>query len=166
MIHAKGEKTGRMRIPFGLLALFLFAGMAAIADEPIYDAKADANQQIAAALAEVSGQGKPARNIILVFGANWCPDCHALDENMRKAELASIIEQNFVVVKIDVGRMNKHLEVAKQYGVPIKRGIPALAVLDAKGKVLYAMDQGQFADARHMSFESIKAFFEHWKPKS
>jgi len=69
------------------------------------------------------------------------------------------------VVKIDVGRMNKHLEVAKQYGVPIRRGIPALAVLDAKGKVLYAMDQGQFADARHMSFESIKAFFEQWKPK-
>jgi protein disulfide-isomerase len=165
MIQVKGEKMDRVRLLFGLLVLLLFAGMAAIADEPIYDGKADASQQIAAALAEAPRQGKPARNIVLVFGANWCPDCHALDENMHKAELASIIEHSFVVVKIDVGRMNKHLEVAKQYGVPIRRGIPALAVLDAKGKVLYAMDQGQFADARHMSFESIKAFFEQWKPK-
>jgi len=40
-----------------------------------------------------------------------------------------------------------------------------MAVLDSRGKLLYAQDQGQFADARHMSFESIKAFFEQWKPK-
>jgi thioredoxin 1 len=155
----------RVKLLLGFLALLLFAGMTATAEEPIYDEKADANQQIAAAIAAASESGKPARNIVLVFGANWCPDCHALDDHMRKPELASIIEQNFAVVKIDVGRMNKHLDVAKQYGVPIRRGIPALAVLDAQGKVLYAMDQGQFADARHMSYESIKAFFEQWRPK-
>jgi len=153
------------RARYLFLGFILFAGGVMAAGQPIYDEKADANQQIAAAIAAASEQGRPTRNIVLVFGANWCPDCHALDDNMRKPELASIIEQSFVVVKIDVGRMNKHLEVAKQYGVPIRRGIPALAVLDAQGKVLYAMDQGQFADARHMTYESIKAFFEQWRPK-
>ena len=43
--------------------------------------------------------------------------------------------------------------------------IPALAVLDPHGKLLYAQDQGQFEDARHMEYESFKAFFEQWKPK-
>jgi thioredoxin 1 len=159
----KGDTMRRAR--YLLLGFILFAGGVMAAGQPIYDEKADANQQIAAALAAASQPGKPARNIVLVFGANWCPDCHALDDQMHKAELAALVEKNFVVVKIDVGRMNKHLDVAKQYGVPIRRGIPALAVLDAQGKVLYAMEQGQFADARHMSYESIKAFFEQWRLK-
>ncbi len=84
---------------------------------------------------------------------------------MHKLELASIIEKNFVIVEVDLGREDKNLDLAEQYRVPIKHGIPALAVLDPHGKLLYAMDQGQFADARHMSYESIKAFFEQWKPK-
>jgi len=155
----------RMRFLPGFVVLLLFVAMARAAEEPIYDEKADANRQIAAALTAASQPGKSVRNIVLVFGANWCPDCHALDDNMHKPELVSLIEKHFVVVKIDVGRMDKNLDVARQYGVPVRRGIPALAVLDAKGKVLYAMDQGQFADARHMSFESINAFFEQWEPK-
>lgn len=148
------------------LVLLVVGGMALAGSEPIYDEKADAAKQIETAIAQASRSGAAAKNIVLVFGANWCPDCHALDDNMHRPELASLIEKHFVVVKIDVGRMDKNLDVARQYGVPIRRGIPALAVLDAKGKVLYAMDQGQFADARHMSYDSIKAFFEQWKPKS
>lgn len=83
---------------------------------------------------------------------------------MHKPELAAIIRDNFVIVEIDVGREDKNLDLAQRYHVPIKHGIPALAVLNARGELLYAMDQGQFADARHMSYESIKAFFEQWKP--
>jgi protein disulfide-isomerase len=83
---------------------------------------------------------------------------------MHKAELASIIEKNFVVVKVDVGREDKNLDLAEQYHVPVAHGIPALAVLDPRGKLLYAMDQGQFADARHMSYESIREFFARWEP--
>jgi protein disulfide-isomerase len=153
----------RMRFLRGFFVLLLFVGMTRAAEEPIYDEKADASRQIAAAITAASQPGKPVRNIVLVFGANWCPDCHALDDNMH--ELASLIEKHFVVVKIDVGRMDKNLDVALKHGVPVKRGIPAMAVLDSRGRLLYAQDQGQFADARHMSFESIKPFFEQWKPK-
>jgi len=153
------------RARYLVLVFLLCLGVARAADEPIYDEKADASQQIAAALAAASQQGKPARNIVLVFGANWCPDCHALDDNMHEAELAALLEKEFAVVNIDVGRMDKNLDVVRKYGVPIRRGIPALAVLDSKGKVLYAMDQGQFADARHLTYDSIKAFYEQWKPK-
>ena len=165
MIQVKGEKIHRVKLLLGLLTLLFFAGTAAVAEEPIYDEKADASRQIAAAITAASLPGKPVRNIVLVFGANWCLDCRALDDNMRNPELAALIEKHFVVVKIDVGRMDKNLDVALKHGVPVKRGIPAMAVLDSRGKLLYAQDQGQFADARLMSFESIKAFFEQWKPK-
>jgi len=134
------------------------------AADSIYDERADAKKDIAAAIAEASRPGKPAKNVILVFGANWCFDCRTLDTQMHKGELASLIENNFVVVKVNVGRMDKNLDVASKYGAPLKNGIPALAVLDPRGKLLYAQDQGQFASARHMSYESIRAFFEQWKP--
>jgi len=44
---------------------------------------------------------------VLIFGANWCPDCRALDAQMHKPELASIIEKNFVIVEVDLGREDK-----------------------------------------------------------
>ena len=84
---------------------------------------------------------------------------------MRKPELAALIQRNFVVVNVDVGRYDKNLDIARRYNVPIKNGIPTLAVLDPHGRLLYSMDQGQFADARHMSYENIKAFFQKWKVK-
>lgn len=134
----------------------------AAASDAIYDEKADAHEQISAAISEATHAHK---NIVLDFGANWCGDCHALDSAMQKPDLAALIAKNFVVVKVDVGRMNKNQDLAEKYHIPLKKGIPALAVLDPAGKLLYAQDQGQFEDARHMSYEAIKRFFEQWKPK-
>ena len=145
-----------------LTATVILAGLARATGEAVYDEKADAPKQVTAAIAEASRRGK---HIVLVFGANWCPDCHALDAQMHKPELAAIVARNFLVVKVDVGSMDKNLDLAQKYGVPLRRGIPAMAVLDPQGKLLFAQDQGQFADARHMNPESIRAFFEQWKPK-
>ncbi len=153
---------GRAKSLGMVVAVLLVVGLAPAASEPIYDEKANARKQVEAAITEASAGGK---NIVLVFGADWCGDCHVLEAQMHKPELASLIAKNFVVVKIDVGRMDKNVDVAKKYGVPLTKGIPALAVLDPHGKLLYAQDHGQFEDARHMSYESIKAFFEQWRPK-
>ena len=150
------------RYALALLALSAAPFWTKAASETIYDEKADAHKLISAAITEAA---RSRKNIVLDFGANWCGDCHALDAEMRKPELASLIEKNYVVVHVDVGRFDKNLDLARKYGVPLKKGIPALAVLDPHGKLLYAQDQGQFEDARHLEYESFKAFFEQWKPK-
>ena len=147
------------------LTVAAILGMAATlspATRPIYDEKADAHLQVEAAILEASKSGK---NIVLDFGANWCPDCYALDAEMRTPELARLIERNYVVVHIDVGRMKKNVDLAQKYGIPLHKGIPALAVLDSRGKLLYAQDQGQFEDARHLRSQSFRDFFERWRPR-
>ena len=144
------------------LPIVLLAGATVAAEQPPYDEKADAHRQITTAIAEAS---KANKNVILVFGANWCGDCRALDAQMHKEELAALIAANYEVVKVDVGRFDKNRDIGEKYHVPLKHGIPALAVLDRAGNLLYAMDQGQFADARSMSYESIKGFFVKWEPK-
>ena len=145
-----------------LAALVFVAGALFAADQPPYDETADAHQQVASAIAEAS---KAQKNVILVFGANWCGDCRALNEQMHKDELAALIAANYDVVKIDVGRFTKNKDIAAKYHVPLAHGIPTLAVLDPGGNVLYAMDQGQFSNARSMSYESIRDFFAKWVPK-
>lgn len=142
--------------------LILVPTLAKAASQVIYDENADARQQIASAVAQALKAGK---NIALDFGANWCPDCHALDAQMHNPELANLIEKNYVVVHIDVGRFDKNIDIAKKYGVPIHHGIPAIAILNSHGKLLYAQDQGQFADARSMSYNSFLEFFRKWAPE-
>ena len=154
MIHSK--HLVRL-VPVIFLAATLFA-----VDQAPYDETADAHQQVASAIAEAS---KAQKNVVLVFGANWCGDCRALNEQMHKDELAALIASNYEVVKIDVGRFNKNKDIAAKYHVPLAHGIPTLAVLGPGGTVLYAMDQGQFSNARSMSYESIRDFFAKWVPK-
>jgi len=161
-MDAKGESVVHIKDLPRFLPLILLAGVTIAANQPPYDEKADARQQIAAAIAEAS---KAQKNVILVFGANWCGDCRALEAQMHKDELAALIAANYEVVKIDVGRFNKNRDIGEKYHVPLRHGIPALAVLDPGGNLLFAMDQGQFSDARQMSYESIKEFFVKWKPK-
>jgi len=58
----------RARILLVLIAAFIFAGVALAAEEPLYDEKADAHQQVSAALTNAAKTGK---NVILIYGANW-----------------------------------------------------------------------------------------------
>jgi protein disulfide-isomerase len=161
-MEAKGDIMMAAKHLLKLVPLVFLAGALFAADQPPYDESADAHQQVASAIAEAA---KAQKNVVLVFGANWCGDCRALNAQMHKDELAALIASNYEVVKIDVGRFNKNKDIAVKYRVPLAHGIPTLAVLDPGGNVLYAMDQGQFSNARSMSYESIRDFFVKWVPK-
>ena len=58
------------------------------------------------------------------------------------------------VVKVDVGRFDRNLDLVERYGAPLKeQGLPFLTVLDAAGEVLAqqetgALEQGQEHDPR------------------
>ena len=95
----------------------------------------------------------------MVFGANWCTDCKVLDMSFKDGRTAALIEQGFMLVKVDVGRFDRNLDVAEAYGVPLKKGIPALVILGADGKAAYATRAGELAEARKMGDQGIHDFF-------
>lgn len=145
-----------------VVAVLLAAAVCArAAANTIYDENANAGDLIAAAIRRASASHK---NIVLDFGANWCPDCHALDAAMHQGELAHVIAKNFEIVHISVGRFDRNLDVARKYQIPLHKGIPALAVLDSHGKLLYAQKEGQFENARAMDATSFLEFFKKWEP--
>lgn len=109
-----------------LLALASVTALAVAAPWP-YDETADAARDIHQAIAAARSDHK---RVLLIFGANWCSDCRALDKAMRGSS-QHLIDAGFDVVKIDVGNFDKNLYLANRYGNPIARGIPALVVLGA-----------------------------------
>lgn len=128
----------------------------------IYSETADAKAEIAEALETAK---KSHKRVILVFGGNWCYDCHALDTAFRSAEIAPIVNKNFVVVHVNIGEYDKNLDLAQKYDVPLKRGVPASAVLDSNGALLYSQKNGEFESAKRISKEDVVAFLEKWKPR-
>jgi protein disulfide-isomerase len=140
-----------------LLASLAFAVTAFAATLP-YDESANAKAQIEQALADAKAhQGK----VLVIFGANWCEDCRALDQALKSDKNARLIAAQFDVVKVDVGRFDRNLDISKGYGEPTRKGIPAAVVLSADNRVLYATRAGELADARRMSETGIYDFFEN-----
>ncbi len=151
-----------MKAPLSLLlcaALSLTAWAAAPAP---YDEQADPRADLQRALGAAQTEHK---DVLIVFGANWCEDCRALDRAMH-ASSAALIESRFVVVKVDIGNFDKHLDVAQQYGNPIEKGIPAAVVVSATDQVLYATRAGELANARRMGDTGIYDFFAKVVPQA
>ena len=126
----------------------------------LYDENIDPRAEIAAGLREAKREHK---RVILDFGGDWCGDCQVLDIYFHQPENAELLAKNFVVVHVWIGHMDKNIDLAANYGVPIEKGVPALAVLDANGTVLHAQKTGAFADMRHMDSSSVHEFLTHWK---
>jgi thioredoxin 1 len=137
------------------LATALAAPLAQAAAGP-YDESADAHKDVQAAF---DAAAKAKRPVLVIFGANWCGDCRALDTALKAPANAELINKEFVVVKVDVGNFNRHLDIAERYGNAIKKGIPAAAVVSPQQTLLYTTKGGELANARKMSETGVYDFF-------
>src|ERR1051325_5704962 len=100
-----------------------------IAANKPYDETADAKLDLEKALATATNTP-----ILVVFGANWCGDCKALDAAMKHGASASLLSRDFRIIKVDVGRFNKNRDLAKSYGVFFEKGIPSIAIVSPMNK--------------------------------
>ena len=142
-----------------ILNALLFMILAATATAAIlpYNETADAKLEIKQALTQASTAKIP---VIVVFGANWCGDCRASDTAMKTGASAALLSRDFKIVKVDVGQIDKNLDLAQSYGVPLKKGIPAVVIISPNNEVLYASRAGELADARKMGDNGIYEFFK------
>lgn len=128
----------------------------------LYNKDADARVEIDEAVASAT---QDHQRVILVFGANWCYDCHVLDQAFHQTDVAPLLQKNFQVVHVDVGDDGKkNSDVAAEYQVPLERGIPALAILGPDGKLLYSQKNGEWESARSLDPDDVIVFLNKWKP--
>jgi thiol:disulfide interchange protein len=152
-------KSVKLLVLAALLALA--AGTANSATHDIYPDPSQARADLAAALKTA---GATHRRILLDFGGNWCGDCQVLDLYFHDARNKPILDANFVLVHINIGYMDTNLDIAEQFGVPIKKGVPALAVLSERGTLLYSQKNGEFEAMGRMESSSVTEFLVKWRP--
>jgi uncharacterized protein YyaL (SSP411 family) len=127
----------------------------------LYPANANAKADIRAALGKATRQNK---RVLLVFGGLWCIDCHILDQAFHSVEIKPLLDANYVVVHVDIGKYDKNLDVAKKYEVQPEKGVPVLAVVDSSGKLVFSQKNHEFSAAHNMTVEDVTAFLNKWKP--
>ena len=153
-----------------LLAVFLliltgsaFAQLRMVIDTPIYNDNANAKEEIQEALGKAQHENK---RVLLVFGANWCYDCHVLDYRFHEPNVQPILDKHYVVVHVDIGRGEKNTDLQSLYKIPVARGVPAIAVLDKSGTLLFSQRNGEFAPSRRLPEQSFITFLKQWAPAS
>jgi thioredoxin 1 len=135
-----------------------------VAEEPgraaIYPDGAQAEADITAALGKAA---KEKKRVLLDFGGNWCGDCQVLEIYFHAPANRNLLDSNSVLVPVNIGRYDENLGIAARYGIPITRGVPALAVLDASGQVVYSQRNGEFESMGRLDPTAVTAFLLQWK---
>ncbi len=124
-----------------------------------YDETADAKAKVAEARARARREGKL---LLIDLGGNWCPDCRILAGLMERPELAAFVEAHYVVVFVDVGHMDKNLEIPGRYGVKAVTGVPSLLVIDRQDRLVNQGHTTALDDARHMTPQAMADYLARW----
>ncbi|MGA7795657.1 MAG: thioredoxin family protein [Candidatus Acidiferrales bacterium] len=128
----------------------------------LYPPPEEAQAEISSALAAAA---KDHKRVLLVFGGNWCYDCHVLDATFRSKDFAPIVNANYHVLHINVGNYDANLDLADKYQIPLKKGVPSLAILDPDGKLVVSQKQGEFESTVRIGPEDVLEFLKKWKPQ-
>ena len=97
---------------------------------------------------------------ILMFGANWCPDCRIFAGTMNIPKIKAYIEEKFNVLYIDVKRYEINMHLMEEYGIPSAEGIPRLLVFDKDKNLLNNSRSAEWRTARDRSSQEIFDFFQ------
>jgi thiol:disulfide interchange protein len=140
-----------------LVGLCLFVTGAAsamprsIVDLPVplpkpYDETADPHRDVQQALVRAKQNNK---RVMIQFGGNWCGDCRILTSVLSLPDVAPQMAAAFEVVHVDVGRINKNLDIPESYGAHVK-GVPTVIFLEPDGSVVNDGIVTSLSDARSL----------------
>lgn len=124
-----------------------------------YDPTANAKVQLADAQARARRSGK---RLLIDLGGNWCPDCRILAGFMARSEVAAFVAAHYEVVMIDVGHMDRNLDIPRRYGVNNLVGVPSVLIVDRKGRLVDAGHTAALSDARSMTPQALAEWLARW----
>ena len=98
---------------------------------------------------------------IIIFGANWCPDCRIFSGTMDIPKINSYINKHFEILYIDVKRYEINMELMEEYGIPSAEGIPRVLVFDKNKNLINNSNTTEWRTARDRTSQEIFDFFQN-----
>ena len=126
----------------------------------LYPDPSEAHKDLEAALAAARRDHK---RVLVVFGGNWCYDCHVLDAAFHSKTIQPLLAANYHVVHVNVEDGTANTDLAKRCEVQPDK-LPSLAVLDPDGRLVTSQRNGEFDNAVKIGMGDVSGFLERWKP--
>jgi thiol-disulfide isomerase/thioredoxin len=126
-----------------------------------YDESADANAQVAKAIA----RAKATHKLVLIdLGGNWCGDCRVLAGTLELPSIKRFVDSRYEMVSVNVGRFDTNLQVPAHYGFTQRLiGVPTVLIVDPKTDTLLNRDDVfALSDARKMSPQGLADWLARW----
>jgi len=131
----------------------------AVPERP-YDENANADSMVESAFARAQVAHK---RVLIELGGNWCADCRILAGVMALPELRQFLEAHYVVVRVDVGRFNRNLQIPARFGITQRlEGVPSVLIADPDGTLVNKGHTAALADARSMTPQAIADWLAQW----
>jgi thioredoxin 1 len=127
---------------------------AADSANPPYRTQIDARAALEKGKARAAASGKM---LMVTFGANWCPDCLTLHENLHEPETEAYANEHFEMLSIDVGDSQKSAAVKRDLGFAVN-AIPLALFYSADGDVVGDTFGGELKPSRHYTAREIRDF--------
>lgn len=122
--------------------------------QPPYGSDVDARTAIEQGQQRAAASGKM---LMVTFGANWCPDCLTLHDNLHAKETQAYIDENFEIVQIDVGDAAKSAAVQRDLGIAVNV-IPLAVFYSSAGELVGDTFGGELKPSRHYNSRQIRDF--------
>ena len=103
---------------------------------------------------------------IIIFGANWCPDCRIFSGTIDIPKINEFIETYFNILYIDVKRYEINMNLIEYFDIPAEEGIPRVLVFDFNKKVINKSSTAEWRTARDRSSQDIFNFFQEMNKSS
>lgn len=130
----------------------------------LYNPKADAAKDIAAAVKKAKAEHK---FVLMQAGGNWCIWCKRFSLTVaRDAKLDSIVNADFVVYHLNYSDENKNEKLFAKYDYPQRFGFPVFIILDENGNRIHTQNSEYLEEGKGYNKDKVADFFESWSPKA
>ena len=104
--------------------------------------------------------------LLLVLGAQWCHDSKSLATKFSSDEMQAVLENNYELLFVDVGYLEKGFDVAKRFGMPIYYGTPTVMIIDPNSEQLLNADSMlQWMSADSIELSHYQVYFSEMASK-
>ena len=100
---------------------------------------------------------------VIIFGANWCPDCRILSAVLDLQTVNKYMEDNFEILYIDLGRYDINMSLMEFFDIMPQQGIPRVVILNKEKEVLNMKDTGEWTTARSRTKQEIFNYFQEYR---
>ena len=102
------------------------------------------------------------KQAVVIFGANWCPDCRILAGTLKLPSVNKFIQENYSIMHIDLGKYDINMSLLEVLGIPKQEGVPRVVIFDKEGNAINLDTNDRWRTARDSKQQQIFNYFQRY----